>query len=84
MENNNNNNKYTYNSRSVLKNTIDHLTGVLELIEMRDTLQARVDTYTVENTAYNLLDHRTDVEILRYLNNRIQDKKRIKTNYQYA
>jgi hypothetical protein len=76
--------KTKYNMGKTLENTISHLNDVLHLIEMRDALQARIDTYTVENLSYDLHDHRIDCEVLTYLNKRINDKKRIKTNYQYA
>ena len=44
-----------------------------DLMEMADALQRKVDSYTVENTSYNLLDHKTDCKILVYLNDKIQD-----------
>ena len=45
----------------------------VDLIEMADALQRKVDTYTVENTSYDLLDHKTDCKILVYLHDRVQD-----------
>ena len=78
----NNNNRLSV--RSNLSNVIDHLKDVLHLLELRDALQDKVDTYSVENTNYDHLDHRRDCLILSYLNKKVNDSKRIKTDYQYA
>lgn len=63
---------------------IQHLKSVHDLMEMRDALMIKIDTYDAKDSSYSLIDHRRDCKILTYLENRINDKKRIKTNYQYA
>lgn len=63
---------------------IKHLKSVHDLMEMRDALHIKIDTYDVHNLSYDLEDHRRDCKILIYLEDRIKDKQRIKKNYQYA
>ena len=67
-----------------LDKTIEYLKSLKSLSDMRDTLQAKVDTYAVDNLAYGLEDHRLDCVILIYLNNQIDEKKKVKKNFQYA
>ena len=51
-----------------------------ELNDMAYALQKKVDTYTVENTNYDLLEHKLDCKILAYLNKRM-DKLEIYENF---
>ena len=51
-----------------------------ELNDMAYALQKKVDTYTVENTNYDLLDHKMDCKILAYLYKRM-DKLDLFTNF---
>ena len=67
-----------------LEKSIEYLKSLKSLIDMRDALQAKVDTYAVDNLAYGLEDHRLDCVILTYLNNQIEEKKKIQKNFQYA
>jgi hypothetical protein len=75
---------YKENIRNNLQNIIKHLEELHEVMVLRDSLQAKVDTYTVDNLSYDIEDHRRDCKILHYLNNKIKNFKRIKTDYQYA
>jgi len=84
MENITSIDKYKSRVRANLASVIDHLKDVLHLLELRDELQKKVDTYTVDNLNYDHLDHRRDCLILSYLNKKVHEHKRIKTNYQYA
>lgn len=77
-------NNYKSNVRTNLVSIIDHLKDVLHLLELRDALQEKIDTYEVDNTSYDYKDYRRDSLILSYLNKKINDSKRIKTDYQYA
>jgi len=67
-----------------LTQSIKFLKSLKSLIDMRDALQSKVDTYAVDNLAYALDDHRLDCVILTYLNNQIDEKKKIQKNFQYA
>ena len=51
-----------------------------ELNDMAYALQKKVDTYTVENTNYDLLEHKLDCKILAYLNKRL-DQLEIYENF---
>lgn len=82
-----NNNNIPVGDNSVpvsLTKSIEFLKSLKSLIEMRDALQSKVDTYAVDNLAYGLDDHRLDCVILIYLNNQIDEKKKIQQNFQYA
>lgn len=84
MDNTTSIDNYKSKVRANLAGVIDHLKDVLHLLELRDALQKKVDTYTVDNLDYDHLDHRRDCLILSYLNKKVNDSKRIKKNYQYA
>lgn len=84
MENTTSIDNYKSKAQANLASVIDHLKDVLHLFELRDALQKKVDTYTVDNLNYDHLDHRRDCLILSYLNKKLNEIKRIKTNYQYA
>ena len=76
--------EYKKKIRHNLSITIEHLNDVLFLLELKDALQEKIDTYEVDDTSYSYKDYRRDNLILSYLNKKVNDSKRIKTDYQYA
>lgn len=83
-QNNLANKKHMEKNRDNLSRIIEHLKSVHSLMEMRDALKCKIDTYAIDNLDYGLEDHRLDCMVYKYLNDQIQKKQRIKTDCQYA